>query len=301
MKGKDIVSINDLTNDEIMDIIELARKFESMSRPPKLLEGYVLSNLFFEPSTRTRLSFEVAMLRLGGKVIGFSTIEGTSIMKGENLSDTIRVVDGYADVIVIRHPSEGAARLAANIAEHPVINAGDGAGQHPTQTLLDLYTIWKEFGRLDVDVALIGDLKYGRTVHSLARALARFGAKIRLVSPESLRMPEHVIRDIKVGTEITLHNSIEEVLGTTDVYYVTRIQKERFPDPNEYRRVAGSYRIDLSIVNRMKDNAIIMHPLPRVDEIAHEVDLSPKARYFQQSKNGVVVRMAILCKVLGEM
>jgi len=299
MKGRDIVSINDLSNEEILEIIRVAKKIEGMDKIPPLLQGKILATLFFEPSTRTKMSFETAMLRLGGGVIGFASTEGTSVKKGENLADTIRVVDGYADVIVIRHPLEGAARLAAKFAEHPVINAGDGAGQHPTQTLLDLYTIWNELKSLDIEIALIGDLKYGRTVHSLARALARFNAKIRLVSPPSLRMPRHVIRDIENLTEITEHSSIDEVVDKCDVFYVTRIQKERFPDPTEYRRVAGSYRIDFATVEKMKDNAIIMHPLPRVDEIAHEVDSSPKAKYFQQSKNGVVVRMAILCKVLG--
>ncbi len=300
-KGRDIVSIKELSKEDMDIIFEIAREMIPIAkgeRKSDLLEGKILATLFFEPSTRTRLSFESAMHRLGGSVIGFSNPSATSISKGETLADTVRVMDSYSDVIVIRHPYEGAARLAAEFAENPVINGGDGAGQHPTQTLLDLFTIHQEFESIEgLNIALIGDLKYGRTVHSLAYALSNLGANIYLVSPELLRMPNHIIRELNKKPVET--DNIEDVIEDADVLYVTRIQKERFPDPTEYKKVAGSYRITKELLNMAKKNAIVMHPLPRVNEIEPEVDYTSHARYFQQAFNGVPVRMALLALVLG--
>ena len=301
LKGRDIVSISDLSIEEIERIFEVARKMLSVAHGDErvgILQGYILANLFFEPSTRTRLSFQTAMLRLGGSVLDFSNPSATSIAKGETLADTVRMVDSYSDVIVIRHPYEGAARLAAEFAEKPVINAGDGAGQHPTQTLLDMFTMVEEAGKIEnLHIALIGDLKYGRTVHSLALALDRMGAHIHLVSPPTLMMPTHILR--RMRSKPAIHERIEEIIEDADVFYVTRIQKERFPDPTEYMRVAGSYKITAKLVERMKDTAIIMHPLPRVNEISPDVDKMPQARYFKQAFYGIPIRMAILSLVLG--
>ncbi len=300
-KGRDIVSIKELSRMDMERIFEVAKEFIPVARGEEkslLLQGNILATLFFEPSTRTRLSFEAAMNRLGGSVIGFSNPSATSISKGETLADTVRVMDSYSDVIVIRHPYEGSARLAAEFAENPVINGGDGAGQHPTQTLLDIFTMYEHFGDISgLKVALIGDLKYGRTVHSLAYALSRLGAEIYLVSPELLRMPKHHIREMEGKPMET--DRIEDVVEEVDVFYVTRIQKERFPDPAEYRKVAGSYRITRELLSRAKKNAIVMHPLPRVDEIDTDVDSTPHALYFKQAFNGVPVRMALLALVLG--
>ncbi len=301
LKGKDIVNISELSESEMNRIFEVAREMIPVAKGSEsstLLSGKILATLFFEPSTRTRLSFESAMHRLGGSVIGFSNPSSTSLSKGESLADTIRTVNSYSDVIVIRHPLEGAARVAADFAENPVINAGDGAGQHPTQTLLDIFTIIQEFGHVNgLKITLMGDLRYGRTVHSLSVALSRLGADIHLVSPRTLKMPKHVIREM--DSEPQVHERIDDVLADSDVFYVTRIQKERFPDPAEYAKVAGSYRITVDMVKEMKDDAIIMHPLPRVNEIDPEVDYTTKARYFQQAFYGVPVRMAILALVLG--
>ncbi len=300
-KGKDIVAISDLTREEMERVFEVAREMIPIAKGEKkseLLRGYILANLFFEPSTRTRMSFEAAMYRLGGKVLGFTNPSSTSLSKGETLADTIRMVDAYSDVIVIRHPLEGSARLAAEFAENPVINAGDGAGQHPTQTLLDIFTIVQEFGHVEgLKITLVGDLRYGRTVHSLAIALSYLGAEIHLVSPRTLKMPKHIIREMK--TEPEVHERIEDVIRDSDVFYVTRIQKERFPDPTEYMKVAGSYVISGDMVKKMKESAIIMHPLPRVDEITPDVDRTKHARYFQQAFYGVPIRMALLALVLG--
>ncbi len=302
-KGKDIVSIGDLSKSDMERIFEVAEEMIPIAkgeRKSDLLKGYILANLFFEPSTRTRMSFEAAMYRLGGKVLGFSNPSSTSLSKGETLADTVRMMDAYSDVIVIRHPLEGAARLAAEFAENPVINAGDGAGQHPTQTLLDIFTILQEFAHVEgLKVTLVGDLRYGRTVHSLAIALSNLGAEIHLVSPRTLKMPGHILREMKTSPEV--HENIEEVIEISDVFYVTRIQRERFPDPTEYMKVAGSYKISLELTKRMKDTAIIMHPLPRVDEISFEVDKTKHARYFKQAFYGVPIRMALLSLVLGVM
>lgn len=301
---KDLVSIRDLSRDQIESILDLSEKMIPYAKGEKVkraLDGKILGNLFFEPSTRTKLSFESAAHRLGCNVIDVSEMSMTSISKGENLSDTIRMVDAYCDVIVLRHPHEGAARLAAKFSENPVINAGDGAGSHPTQTLLDLFTMRKAKGSLDgLNVMLVGDLKYGRTVHSLADALTMFGANLTLVAPDPLQLPEDIYRGLKdKGCSLKKTSKLEDVVGQADVLYVTRIQRERFPDPAEYQKVAGTYRIDNAMLREAKRDMIVMHPLPRVNEIAHEVDGTPHAKYFEQAFNGVPVRMAILCAILG--
>lgn len=297
--GRDIISIRDFTRHEITYILDKAEEVER-NPPGEILRDKTLACLFFEPSTRTRLSFEAAMKKLGGKVIGFSEAGVSSVAKGESLIDTVRTVEGYCDAIVIRHPREGAARLCAGVVEVPVINAGDGSNQHPTQTLLDLYTIRREKGRLDVNVAILGDLKYGRTVHSLAYALAMFKARITLVSPKGLEMPSEVLTDLrKTGAEIREVLSLEEVLSDTDVLYVTRIQRERFPDMEEYEKVKGAYRITQETLREAMEDMIILHPLPRVDEISPEVDSTKHAKYFKQVRYGVPVRMALLKLILG--
>ncbi|MGQ4892533.1 MAG: aspartate carbamoyltransferase [Candidatus Njordarchaeia archaeon] len=303
-RGRDFISLYDYTENEIRYILEKSKEVENMlnkQRKINLLEGYILASLFFEPSTRTRLSFEAAMQRLGGGVIGFSGVEASSVAKGESLIDTIRTVENYADVIVLRHPIMGAARAAAEFASVPIINAGDGSGEHPTQTLLDLYTILKAKKVLSgLNIGLLGDLKYGRTVHSLSIALGRFRNKLFLISPKELRMPRETIRDLEeMGVEVIESFNVEEVIGDLDVLYVTRIQKERFPDIKEYEKVKSSYRIDTKILEKAKDDLIIMHPLPRTGEISYDVDKTKFALYFQQVKNGVIVRMALLGLILG--
>ena len=303
-KGKDIISIKDFSRKEISYILDYAKEMVPYAKGEKhknVLSGNVISSLFFEPSTRTRLSFESAMNRLGGKVIGFSDPSGTSQKKGESLADTIRMADSYSDAIVIRHPREGAARLAAEFAEVPVLNAGDGAGRHPTQCLLDLFTILTEKKRIKRNnVVLLGDLKYGRTVHSLAYALSLYGAELTFVSPASLKMPNEVANECKeLGVEPVYTPSLEKAIKDADVLYVTRIQRERFPDAEEYNRVVGTYKIDNGLLENAKENLIIMHPLPRVTEIDPEVDKTPHAIYFRQAFNGVPVRMALLSLVIG--
>lgn len=265
-----------------------------------MLHGKILGTLFFEPSTRTRLSFEAAINKLGGTAIGFAEPKVAAIKKGENLADTIRVVENYVDVLVLRHPLEGAARLASEFAKVPVINAGSGAEEHPTQALLDLYTILKEKGTIDgLNITLMGDLRYGRTVHSLAYALSLYNVNLNLISPELLRMRREISDVIKQKIEVVEGSKIEDVLDKTDVLYVTRIQEERFPDPAEYAKVSGTYKIDVPTLQDAKDDMIIMHPLPRVDEIDQEVDNTPHARYFQQVWNGIVTRTAILALIFG--
>ena len=293
---KHLISIDDLTRDDIEYILKKADDFLEVAEGKKrseILKGKILANLFFEPSTRTRMSFETAMKRLGGDVINLGSVEATSVAKGESLADTIRVVNNYADCIVIRHYREGAARFAAEISDVPIINAGDGAGQHPTQTLLDLYTIRNEAKLKNLKIALIGDLKYSRTIHSLIKALSLFNAEILLVSPPSLRLPEDLLEINAKFVETDLKHAIEEA----DVLYVTRIQKERFPDEEEYRKVAGSYKITAEMLQ--KSDAIVMHPLPRVDEISYDVDDLSNAVYFKQAFYGIPVRMAILSEVIG--
>jgi len=300
-KGRDIVSIKDFTREEIDYILKISNAMEPVARSGSdILHRKTLASLFFEPSTRTRLSFEAAMHKLGGFTIGFAEAEISSFKKGENLADTVRVVENYADVIVLRHPLEGAARLAAEFADAPIINAGSGAEEHPTQALLDLYTILKEKGRIDgLNIALMGDLRYGRTVHSLSYALSLYDVKLHLVSPDLLRMRREVLDTIKGKIEVVEKTAVEEILHGMDVLYVTRIQKERFPDLAEYAKVKGVYRIDLNVLKNAKKDLTILHPLPRLDEIAAEVDATPYARYFQQVWNGIVVRMALLAIILG--
>lgn len=303
-KGMDVVSIRDFSREQIEHVLKVADKMVPIAKGEErsvLLEGFVLGSLFYEPSTRTRLSFDCAMTRLGGRTLGFDEPKGSSVAKGETLADTIRMVDAYCDVIVLRHPQEGAARLAAHFAGKPVINAGDGAGQHPTQTMLDLFTIRKEKKSIEgMNVVLVGDLKYGRTVHSLSEALAMFGAQLTFVAPPSLQIPKEHLKQVEaMGEKPKISSSLQDVIGDADVLYVTRIQKERFPDPAEYQKVAGTYRIDLEMLKSVKKDMMIMHPLPRVGEIAPEVDLTPHAKYFDQAFNGVPVRMALLGLVLG--
>jgi aspartate carbamoyltransferase catalytic subunit len=305
LKGKSIISCRDLDKKDVDAILSLADNlFESLKkgRPLKTLEGKVLATLFFEPSTRTRLSFATAMERLGGSVIGFSSAEGTSVKKGETLIDTVRTVEQYADAIVMRHPMEGSARLAANSVNIPVINGGDGANQHPTQALLDLFTMKRERGLKNLKVALCGDLKYGRTVHSLLHLLSMYGLEAVLVSPEQLMMPEYIVESIenRFGLKPEAYHAIDDVIKWVDVLYITRIQKERFPDPNEYEKIAGSYYIDGKMLGNAKKNMIVMHPLPRVDEIRTDVDSTPHAKYFEQAQSGVAVRMALLSLIFGK-
>ncbi|NJE25339.1 aspartate carbamoyltransferase [Thermococcus sp. MV5] len=303
MRFQDVISINDFEKDDIEYVLKTAELLERELKEKGTLQyakGKVLATLFFEPSTRTRLSFESAMHRLGGSVIGFAEASATSVKKGESLMDTIRTVENYADVIVIRHPKEGAARLAAEVAKIPVINAGDGANQHPTQTLLDLYTIKKEFGKIDgLKIALLGDLKYGRTVHSLAKALSYYNVKLYFVAPQGLEMPRHIVEEISDKVDIVETSSLESIIPEIDVLYATRIQKERFPDPAEYNKIKGSYRVDPKILEGAKETLKIMHPLPRVDEISYEVDKTRYSAYFRQVWSGVPVRMALLGIVLG--
>jgi aspartate carbamoyltransferase catalytic subunit len=295
-KQKHIVSMRDLTRDDVDFVLDYAEKMIPYAKAGvRLLQSRILALLFFEPSTRTQLSFDSAMKRLGGSTLSLTSQE-SSVLKGETLADTIKVVGEYADAIVLRHPREGAARMASEISSVPIINGGDGAGHHPTQTLLDLYTIKKESHLHDLDIALLGDLKYGRTAHSLAYALNMYDANITLVAPEGLQMPKHIVSTLD---SVRLTEDIDEVIRDVDVLYVTRIQKERFPDPNEYLRVAKSYRITLSVLEGVRDNLIIMHPLPRVDEIAQEVDQTKYAKYFKQAFYGIPVRMALLAILLN--
>ncbi|KYK26094.1 MAG: aspartate carbamoyltransferase [Candidatus Proteinoplasmatales archaeon SG8-5] len=303
-KGRHVVSIRDFSRKDIEQILSRANKLLPIAKGEKasdILRNKIMATLFFEPSTRTRLSFESAMLRMGGRTLGFSDPGGTSAKKGETLADTIRMAAAYSDVIVLRHPQEGAAKLASEFSDVPVINAGDGAGQHPTQTLLDLFTIKKEVGKIDgKNIALVGDLKYGRTVHSLAYALSTFKAKLTFVAPPTLQMPEEMVATVKeMGTKPKLVNRIEDVIKTADVIYVTRIQKERFPDPDEYKKVARVYRITPAMLKGAKETMRIMHPLPRVKEISPEVDEMKHAAYFKQAFYGVPTRMALLSAVLG--
>jgi aspartate carbamoyltransferase catalytic subunit len=303
-KDRDVISIKDFSKSEINYILNYAKKMVPYAKGEKqsyILREKILSSLFFEPSTRTRLSFESAMNRLGGNVIGFADPGATSQKKGESLADTIKMADSYSDAIVIRHPQEGAARLSTEFAESPVLNAGDGAGQHPTQCLLDLFTIVTEQKKIKGNkIILLGDLKYGRTVHSLAYALSLLGAELTFVSPESLKMPKEVINECKeFGVEPSSISNLDRAVKDADVLYVTRIQKERFPDAEEYNRVVGTYKVDMNLLKHAKKSLIIMHPLPRVVEIDPEVDKTPHALYFKQAFNGVPVRMALLSLIFG--
>ena len=299
----DLITMDDLTNKEITGLLDNAERLLPVAKGEiylPLLEGKVLANMFFENSTRTRMSFESAMKRLGGSVLNFSST-GSSVAKGETLYDTMQMIDGYADVAAIRHPQQGAAQYSADAIEIPVLNAGDGAGNHPTQTLLDLFTIREAHGTLvGLNVVLVGDIRYGRTVHSLSHALVRFGATLTLVSPESLRMPSEIVSDLNAeGAEVTETTDLAGTIAEADVIYMTRIQKERFPDEDEYTKVAGIYMLTASDLAGAKESMVIMHPLPRVNEIHPSVDSTRHARYFQQAFNGVVARMALLCDCLG--
>lgn len=298
--AKSLISIQDFSKEEILHVLEAAREFER-KREHNFLSGKVIACLFFEPSTRTRLSFEAAVNRLGARVIGFPDDRNTSASKGETLEDTIRIVSGYVDMIVMRHPMEGAAAIAASVSDVPVVNAGDGANQHPTQTLLDMYTILQTQGRLDgLHVNMVGDLRYGRTVHSLSEAMSDFSPRFTFTSPEELRMPHKYLEFLdSKGVPYEETESLEEHLGDCDILYMTRVQQERFPSKADYDRVKDTYVLNASMLGGVKPNMKILHPLPRVTEIATDVDTTPYAYYFQQAQNGMFVRMAVISCLLG--
>lgn len=297
----DIISISEFSKDHIELILKTARELKEHPRND-LLKDKLVGVTFFEGSTRTRLSFETAIQRLGGRVIGFPDAANTSLgKKGETLSDSIRIITSYTDALVIRHNREGAARLAADISPVPVINAGDGANQHPSQTMLDLFSIYESQGRLDeIKIAFVGDLKYGRTVHSLAEALSLYNARIYLVSPDSLAMPQYILDDLaRKGIKYSIHSTLEEVIPEVDILYMTRVQKERF-DETEYQHLKSKYILTSSMLGDAKDNMKILHPLPRIDEITTDVDASPHAYYFKQAANGVFAREAMLSLVMNK-
>ena len=302
LENKDIISILDFTKEEILYVLDLSKRMEKVNYPD-ILRGKVLANLFFEPSTRTRLSFESAMKRLGGEVIGFDELATTSTVKGESLRDSVKIIEGYCDIIVLRHFLEGASRLTADSVSIPVINAGDGACQHPTQTFVDLYTIKNAKGVLEnLSVGFLGDLKYGRTAHSLAYALAHFNTEMHFISPPSLRIPKDYLEELE-SRGVSYHevDSIYEVSEKLDILYCTRIQKERFADPVEYEKVRGLYKLSKSVMDelKVKDDLKILHPLPRVEEMDESLDTTSYAVYFQQAHSGVPVRETLLAAVLG--
>jgi aspartate carbamoyltransferase catalytic subunit len=300
MKNKSLVSITDFSKSDYLKILELAESYEC--KPiSELLAGKVIATLFFEPSTRTRLSFESAVNRMGGRIIGFSDSSSTSVTKGETLYDTINVVSNYCDLIVMRHPLEGSARFASEISRVPIINAGDGANQHPTQTLLDLYSIRKTQGKLDdLTIFMVGDLKYGRTVHSLLMAMSQFNTTFHFISPEELKMPEeYKIMLRTLGLKYHEHKDYTDIITEADIIYMTRVQKERFSDPIEYERTKNAYVLKNKMLTNTKENLRILHPLPRVNEIDQDVDVNPKAYYFTQALNGVYIRQAIISSILG--
>lgn len=300
MKNTSLVSITDYSKSDYMNIMNVAADFEKNSYQ-NLLNGKVVGTLFFEPSTRTRLSFESAINRLGGKVIGFSDASNSSVTKGETLYDTIKVVSNYAELVVMRHPLEGSARYASEKSRVPIINAGDGANQHPTQTLLDLYSILKTQKTLeDLNIFMVGDLKYGRTVHSLLMALSEFNANFYFISPDELKMPKEY-KDLLREKGLNFHEQkdIDESFNKADIIYMTRVQKERFSDPIEYERTKNAYILKSDMLEGAKETMKILHPLPRVNEIDIEVDDSPHAYYFEQTENGVYVRQAIIALILG--
>ncbi len=299
-KNRDIISINDFSKEELLYILKVTRQMEQKPKD-SLLRGRIMAALFFEPSTRTRLSFVSAMKQLGGKVIGFSNANVTSVQKGESLWDTIKMTSQYADLIVIRNPLEGSARLAAEASHVPVINAGDGSNQHPTQTLLDIYTILKTKGTLEnLKVGFVGDLKYGRTVHSLVIALSHFNPTFYFIAPDELQIPESYLDELfQKKVKYFKTSDLSRFSREIDILYVTRIQKERFPDPLEYEKFKGIYRIDDKFLENVRKDLSIMHALPRVDEIDKSVDNTPYAIYFEQAGNGIPVRKALLALVLG--
>jgi aspartate carbamoyltransferase len=303
--GKDIISVRQFSRDDLDYIFGVAHEMREMVERVgsfDLLKGKILANLFYEPSTRTSSSFTSAMERLGGSVIPINEVRYSSVSKGESLPDTVRTLECYADVIVLRHPEVGASALAAKYARKPIINAGDGVGEHPTQALLDLFTIVSELGQVDgLTVTMLGDLKYGRTVHSLARLLSLYRVRINYVSPDILRMPPEILAELKAnGSEQSEYADLETILPSTDVLYVTRVQKERFEDPNVYENVRGAYVITPETLQRARERMIVMHPLPRVGEISMDVDEDPRAAYFRQMEYGLYVRMALLAMVLGK-
>lgn len=297
---KSLISIGDFSKDEILHILDVAKEFEK-NREQNFLAGKVIACLFFEPSTRTRLSFEAAVNRLGARVIGFPDSRNTSVSKGETLEDTIKIVSNYVDMIVMRHPMEGAAEIAAKVSPVPVVNAGDGSNQHPTQTLLDMYSIMQTQGRLDgLTINMVGDLKYGRTVHSLSEAMSDFSPKYVFTAPDDLKMPSKYLKylDCKhIPYEETA--SLEEHLNDCDILYMTRVQQERFPSKEDYDKVKDVYELHASMLSGVKPNMKILHPLPRITEIATDVDDTPYAYYFQQARNGMYVRMAVISYLLG--
>ena len=300
MKNKSLVSINDFSKEDYLTILELAAEFEK-NPVQDILKGYVIATLFFEPSTRTRLSFESAVNKLGGRIIGFTDAASSSVKKGESLKDTILTVANYSDLIVMRHPIEGSARYASEVSGVPIINAGDGANQHPTQCLLDLFSIKKTQGTLEnLNIAMVGDLKYGRTVHSLLMAMSSFNPTFNFISPPELQMPNGYKGSLdEKGIKYYEHTNLEEALQYADIVYMTRVQKERFSDPIEYEKVKNAYILKNSMLKNTKENMRILHPLPRVNEISTDVDSNPKAYYFQQALNGVYTRQAIIAKILG--
>ena len=302
---KDIISMNDMSKEEILEILEIAEKIEKTSEEEKLnfLKGKIIATLFFEPSTRTKMSFESAAFRLGAQVLQLPPLELSSVKKGESFSDTIKMVESYSDVIVVRHPNDGAARLASITSQKPVLNAGDGSNQHPSQTLLDLYTIKDEKGTLNnLSIAFVGDLKYGRTVHSLVKALTHFNPVIYFVAPKILQMPSYLIDDLdKNNIKYEILEDFRDCLDKIDVFYMTRIQKERFPDIEDYEKLKGVYVINKkNILEKCKEDMIILHPLPRVDEISTDLDDTKHALYFKQAKNGIPIRQAMMMKVLDK-
>ncbi|RME83774.1 MAG: aspartate carbamoyltransferase [Caldilineae bacterium] len=303
--GQDIISVRQFSPEKLTYIFGVADEMETLVRrfgSADMLSGKVLANLFYEPSTRTASSFMAAMVRLGGRVIPINEVHYSSVSKGESLPDTIRTLECYADIIVLRHPEVGAAQIAADYAAKPIINAGDGIGEHPTQALLDLYTIRKELGRLDgLKVAMVGDLKYGRTVHSLTRLLSRYNTEFYFVSPPILRLPEDMVAEVKArGLKAVEVEDVHEVISDVDVLYVTRVQKERFSDLALYDQVKDYYTVDPELMKMAKPKMALMHPLPRVGEISYAVDQDPRAAYFRQMENGMFIRMALLAAVLGK-
>ena len=297
---KSLISIGDFSKDEILHILDVAKEFEK-NREQNFLAGKVVACLFFEPSTRTRLSFEAAVNRLGARVIGFPDSRNTSVSKGETLEDTIKIVSNYVDMIVMRHPMEGAAEIAAKVSPVPVVNAGDGSNQHPTQTLLDMYSIKQTQGRLEgLTINMVGDLKYGRTVHSLSEAMSDFSPKYVFTAPDDLKMPSKYLKYLD-SKHIPYEETalLEEHLNDCDILYMTRVQQERFPSKEDYDKVKDVYELHASMLSGVKPNMKILHPLPRVTEIATDVDDTPYAYYFQQARNGMYVRMAVISYLLG--
>ncbi|MCF0178495.1 MAG: aspartate carbamoyltransferase [Bacteroidales bacterium] len=298
--SKSLISIHDFSKEEMLHILDIATEMER-NKSQKILEGKVVACLFFEPSTRTRLSFETAANRLGARVIGFSDVGNTSISKGESLKDTIKMVSNYVDLIVMRHPLEGAARYASEISHLPIVNAGDGANQHPSQTLLDMYTIRQTQGRLDnLTINMVGDLKYGRTVHSLLQAMSHFSPSFIFTAPDALKMPGEYKEFLDArGIGYRESVSLDENIDACDILYMTRVQQERFSDPMEYEKVKDVYRLTASMLSNVRPNMKILHPLPRITEIATDVDDTPYAYFYKQAENGLYVRMAIIAYLLG--